>query len=546
MLNIAGNSDIVAELNLPNGMVNVDWLGFIPVSDDLALESVDTENFTAWFNTFRFDYTYCNPDGADILSEALANSDVREIRFSTGKCYPLSSPIYMNVSDKVINGNGALLITDHHYDDPIFTFEKDDPEDTAVPTNITFRNIRLSHIKGINDVPCIALNDAVNVRLENVTFLMSYYGLDVNNCNGVTLRNVRASNCVKLLSAISTENVTAENISFSNPFRGMTGPLSSLTDSVLSFGAGCEHVALRDIRIVDALCRTAVSVVGTQASPVEYCTISGMLAESVSNVFYWNHARTLSAWQIHAAEIDCAVTMENVSNCLVEESSFRRRAASTDAIVALAAGTCRNAFFNNCMFDSDVWFNVQNRLIDNEPVLGDKIKFENCMFRAGDLSESLAPARFSNSVSAMGFAHCHFYAQALADDGCFFSFSSDANSNSHFKFTGCMLTSAAGIVNAPFRVSLDNGENVYLLVAGCSLCGFRWTTRVTMDSGTVSAYTIDPAASGFPLADDVQSAVQKLTALTRFLALHNTYLYHTLPTGQTEHCRRAETYGVTE
>ena len=545
------NPSLVAVLDLPNGIVKADWLGFIPTSSDPELENVNTANFTDWYNDFTDNVSYQNNDGADILAEAVANDNVREIQFTSGKCYPLSETVFIENDNKVFNGNGALLIADRHYDEPMFSVEQG-------VSNITFCNLRLSSIRAINDIPCIAAEDAENIRLDNVTFLMSGRGFVADGCDGLHLQNIRASNCVKLLSVVSSSDVTAENISFSNPFRGNAGTLTNLTDAVLFVGAGCDHVALRDIRIVDTICKTAVAVVGTQANSVTNCSIMGLYAESLGkllpnaigspngNVLYLKYVRWVSLLHVYASQINTAVTMENVQNCKFANCIFESRLDSVQPIITLGNGVCSDVWFVRCFLISDQWFHVQNRTVTD-----DDLQFAFCVFRARDLSGCAVPAAyFGNSISGMCFTDCRFDGRGLSDTtpslACLFTFCSDTNTESRFSFTRCALESPDENVNSPVRVSLNGGEDVCVEMRECTLYGFRWTTRLTANENESTVGTIDPAASGFVSDTDAQTTAALLTSLGRFLSQDNIYLYHTLPQGQTEYCRRAETYGVTE
>ena len=556
---IAGsnNTGLIAVLTPLNGVVSMDQLGYFGLADDMDLEHVDTATgYDAFYSALLQDARYhAFPGVATHLQAAIDNTAVQEIRFTAGRMYPIAKEVFIDRSNITLNGNGALLYTNQPA--TLYPCIQVMPDGNGTLDNVCLRNLRFAKIVLSLGTPCIEADSTSHLRVENVTFIMSFRGLVVYNSTGVVLRHVRASNCCKVFSATATTDVEAEDITFTNPFRGGSNAYNNLSDAVFEFGAGCERAVLRDVQIVDTICRTAIAAVGTQASPVEDMLVDGLLAESVGNllpnaagspngnVFYFQHAQDVSVLHAQAAQIDCAVTMEDVHNVKIMDGKFESRLGSGSAIVQPTSGVCDDVWFLHCLFIANAWFYVQNRVVS-----GDDFKFAFCVFRTWDLTDCAHPAAyFGNSVSDMYFSDCHFDGRGLSDTvqdkACLFSLYSDADAISNFTFTRCTLESPEAIVNSPLRVSLNSGTDVHVQLTDSTLYGFRWTTRITADENESTTGTIDPAANGFAAAADAQTAAAALTALGRFLSEDNVYLYHTLPSGQTEYCRRAETYGVT-
>ena len=250
------NNNLIAELQIPNGVVNVDQLGAkgngwvddrIYSQGNMTTETVLSIAAAQMINNQNYDEI----DWL-IVAEAIDRYSIREIQFSAGKIYPIVDIEFSDLSDLTINGNGAILI-----DDPqSFYLSRFTCYDS---TNIIFKNIQFTRLT-VAQHSTIYLDGCSHVTLDNVRFVFGCNALELTACDHVRMHNVRVH--------AHESMITAQGLTYSSltdmVFSASRIPNSNTaTYQIMSFSANTAHCLLQNIVLEDAPASNAISLQNT-------------------------------------------------------------------------------------------------------------------------------------------------------------------------------------------------------------------------------------------------------------------------------------------
>ncbi|MGN0635396.1 MAG: hypothetical protein ACI4I5_04160 [Acutalibacteraceae bacterium] len=535
------NNDLIAELQTPNGVVNIDQLGakgdgIIPDNYVHSSASALSVNNNA-------------SDNVSYLNAALAKENIQKIELTENKNYVVRSSInFVSGHDVTIDGNasgsGNSASILQYNTSVVNTLDVQNGAHVCI-SNMTVYGYPRNCVVGCKDGNQLTMK---NVTIYSSTDGICFYSASnphtakVENCH--IYAQDKALNCAKVehslfkeLTIAPSNNYLTTGISLaqdncSNSFRNIsiTGNAQTRSNSY-----GISSSIFNDSNLFDDI---RIDGVNTAVAP------------GSANTFF-NH--------IFAINWNYAVKISMTSNATIQNSTFLGSGKNAFRYTGLE---CDNVIVRNCLFETtEAWIDIDPLNSENS----DSVFFDHCKFRLTDATNLSAVTSCIRTTAKMDgvFLDCIFDAKEYPLDdehthgnAALFCFTAENGSyTQNWIFNGCQFvysTENTVGLNSPIRIDAQNRQNIHVLVKGCALEGFRWTMRISNANETSSSVSpagaetviVNPAFSA-ESNDDLQSeAISRMNETASFGALGNLYILASAASGS--YYKAGEQYGITD
>ena len=592
MFTYALGTDLIAELQTPDGVVNVDQLGakellgsYQTYEEYLGENPSSLSQVSAYSDALCQDMVQQQLNGEDdlfengrIIATALNDGAIHTIRFSPGKTYgvghkdqnqAITASIVIERSDVTLDGCGASIRAYYPERQGIICINKSENP---------------SHLNSI----CIQNLHLYGLWRPTPSGSSSYvHGIRVRWTDNLTIRNVQIENVGYGIRIADTySNLTLEHLRIEKALTGiqLSGHANGghLTDSYISCdwnllnqngGGGnhgiylsgqIQHFQFMRLEILNTGLGNAVTRHnGANTSPIcenlvfsdiriENCDVGLFLGERTHNVLVQRvYAKAFSNAGVHFSGVDQILLKDSLFESTKDKGKGFSTSASDTANAYVKHVVVKRCGFktHHCFFSIGTNTNAHAELSD------DSMTFEDCEFsvQTAEISDTKKVAPIAGAIEKLIFRQCVFsieqFTSSQSSTGLFFHFQSP--SDMHCMFDSCrFLNNGTMVVNSPIMIHnasnsilTTEAKHNFIAVRNCIVKGFRWLIRyasITVEGEAIQY--IDPACIGYPSSSDTANAINDLNNTNRVLSFGNFYMDE-IAGNSYKSFRKAEEYG---